>query len=106
MGFAYGVHLILVEKQMAKLKNALIACSVYVVSIVALYGLRETVSSSASAHWGAGVVGRDVIDVMSGTTSAVGGLDRHENLKPYTEGKGGTQTGAYSQVGSQYGSNL
>ena len=110
MGFAYGVHLILVEKQMAKLKNALIACSVYVVSIVALYGLRETVSSDAtghvSRHWGAGLVGRDVIDVMSDTTSAVGGLYRHENLKPYTEGKGGTQTGAYSQVGSQYGSNL
>ena len=106
MGFAYGVHLILVEKQMAKLKNALIACSVYVVSIVALYGLRETVSASSSSHWGSGATGRNVIDVMSDTKSAAGGLYRHETLKPYVERKGGSQTGAYSQVGSQYGSNL
>ena len=85
MGFAYGVHLILVEKQMAKLKNALIACTVYVVSVVALYGLRETVSASSSAHWGSGVTGRDVIDVMSDTTSAAGGLGRHDTLAPYAE---------------------
>ena len=83
---------------MVKLKNALIACTVYVVSIVALYGLRETVSGGASSHWGAGHVGRDVIDVMSDAKSAAGGLYRHKGYSPYQERKGGTQTGAYSEA--------
>ena len=91
---------------MAKLKNALIACSVYVVSIVALYGLRETVSASSSAHWGSGATGRDVIDVMSTAESHAGGLYRHKGYSAFQERKGGSQTGAYSMVGSQHGSNL
>ena len=83
---------------MVKLKNALIACTVYVVSIVALYGLRETVSGGASSHWGAGHVGREVIDVMSDAKSAAGGLYRHTGFAPYEEHKGQPQTGAYSEA--------
>ena len=83
---------------MANLKNALVAATVYVVSIVALYGLRETISSSTSAHvtrhWGAGLVGRDVHDVMSDAPSLVGGLYRHKAYSPYQEGKGSARTEA------------
>ena len=84
---------------MANLKNALIACSVYIVSIIAFYGFRQTVSSSASAHWGAGAVGRDITDVMSDAPSAVGGLYRHSGFAPYSEHKGGgAEGGGYSDV--------
>ena len=83
---------------MANLKNALVAATVYIVSIVAFYGFRLTVSPGSSAHWGAGAVGQDVHEVMSDAPSLAGGLYRHKGYSPYQERKGGTQTGAYSEA--------
>ena len=83
---------------MANLKNALVAATVYIVSIVAIYGLRLTVSPGSSAHWGSGAVGHDVIDVMSTAESHAGGLYRHQGYSAFQERKGGSQTGAYSEA--------
>ena len=73
---------------MANLKNALIACTVYIVSIVAFYGLRGTVSASASKHWGSGHVGGAIV-VGSDAASLAGGGARHYSYGAFHEKKTG-----------------
>ena len=70
------------------LKNALIACTVYIVSIVAFYGLRGTVSESASKHWGTGTTGGPII-IGSDAASLPGGGQRHQSYSAFHERKTG-----------------
>ena len=86
---------------MANLKNALIACSVYLVSIVAFYGLRGTVSPSAQAHWGSGNVG-GAIDLTKDAPSLPGGHRRHHTYAELQEKMtGGSARSGASAAGTE-----
>ena len=79
---------------MVKLKNALVAATCYVVAILGIYGLRQTVSSKATSHWGAGAIGRDVLSVGSGDASLSGGHTRHYTYGKFQEKKTGGSAGS------------
>ena len=85
---------------MANLKNALIACSVYIVSIIAFYGFRGTVSPSVSANWGSGNVG-GAIDLTKDAVSLPGGARRHHTYHAFQEKKeGGSAKSGASAAGT------
>ena len=100
-GLLMAFILFFMEKQMVTFKNAAIACSVYLVSIVAFYGLRGTVSPSAQAHWGSGNVG-GAIDLTGSMASLPGGHRRHHTYHAFQEKKeGGSARSGASAAGTE-----
>jgi len=85
----------MIEKQMVKLQNALVASAVFTSAIALLYGFtaviaRSTVSlkSPEQRHWGGGMTGRRGTSVASDAESMPGGDLRHGTYDAYREGRG------------------